>query len=117
MPSNATNFRRSCGAKINYKGTFAIVSCKRCVKHKLHLLGCKLLLLSAKCGNCESVGAEACVSIDVLSLDFSKIESELLKVEAQLVELEQQAEKDKAEAEVAWLWIKVAQEKSKRLCK
>jgi hypothetical protein len=41
--------------------------------------------------------------VDVLSPDFSKLELELLKVEAQLAELEQQAEKDKVEAKAAWL--------------
>jgi hypothetical protein len=79
------------------------VSCKHCAKHKPHLLGYKLLLLSAKCGNCESVGVEACVLVDVPSPDFSKIESELSKVEAQLAESERQVEKDKVEAEAAWL--------------
>jgi hypothetical protein len=101
MPSNAINFRQSCRAKINCKGTFAIVSCKRCVKYKPYLLSCKLLLLSTKCRNYKSIGAESCVPVDVLLLDFSKIKLELSKVEAQLAELEQQAEKDKVEAKAA----------------
>jgi hypothetical protein len=101
MPSNATIFRQSRGAKINRKGTFAIVSCKRYAKHKPHPLSCKLSSLSAKCRNCESVGAKSCVPVDVPPPDFSKIESELSKVEAQLAESEQQAEKDKAEAKAA----------------
>jgi hypothetical protein len=117
MPSDATLFRRSRGAKINREGTFAMVSCKRCAKHKPHPLSCKLSSLSTKCGNCESVGAESCVPVDIPPPDFSKIESELSKVEAQLAESEQQAEKDEAEAEAAWLRMKAAREKSKRLRK
>jgi hypothetical protein len=65
------------------------VSCKCYAKYKLYLLSYKLLLLSTKCRNCKSVSVESCVSIDILLLDFSKIKLELLKVEAQLVELEQ----------------------------
>jgi hypothetical protein len=74
------------------------VSCKRYTKNKL---GCKLLLLSTKCRNCKSVSAETCVPVDIPTLDFSKIELEISKVEAQLIELEKQAEKDKAEAKAA----------------
>jgi hypothetical protein len=74
------------------------VSCKCCAKNKL---SCKLLLLSTKCRNCKSVSAETYVPVDVPTLDFSKIKSEISKVEAQLTELEKQVEKDKAEAKAA----------------
>jgi hypothetical protein len=75
-----------------------MVSCTYYAKEKL---GCKLSSLSKKCRNCEIVGAESCMPVEVRVPDFTKVESEIEKIEVELTATETVIEKDKAEVEAA----------------
>jgi hypothetical protein len=75
-----------------------MVSCTYCAKEKL---GCKLSSLSKKYRNCEIVGVESCVPVEVRVPDFTKVESEIEKIEAELAATEAVIEKDEAEVEAA----------------
>jgi hypothetical protein len=73
-----------------------MVSYTRCAKEKL---SCKLSSLSKKCRNYEIIGAESYVPVEVRVPDFTKVESEIEKIEAELAATEAVIEKDKAEVE------------------
>jgi hypothetical protein len=55
--------------------------------------------LSKKCRNCEIVGAESYIPVEVRVPDFTKVESEIEKIKAELTTTEAVIEKDKAEVE------------------
>jgi hypothetical protein len=65
---------------INYKGCFAIVSCKRYIEKSLPY---KLLLLSKRCRNYKKVGATSCAPIDILIPNFSRIDKQIEKLRKQ----------------------------------
>ena len=46
-------------------------------------MACRLSLLSDRCGNCYRDGVKDCVPADIPLPDFSKIDRELAKLEAQ----------------------------------
>jgi hypothetical protein len=62
-------------------------------------LSCKLSSLSKKYRNCEIVGAESYMPIEVRVPDFTKVESEIEKIEAELTTTKAVIEKDKAKIE------------------
>jgi hypothetical protein len=62
-------------------------------------LSYKLSSLSKKYRNCEIVGAESYMPVEVRVPDFTKVELEIEKIEAELAATEAVIEKDKAEAE------------------
>jgi hypothetical protein len=72
------------------------VSYTRYIKEKL---GYKLLSLSKKYRNYEIVGAESYIPVEVRVPDFTKVESEIKKIEAELATTEAVIEKDKAKVE------------------
>jgi hypothetical protein len=67
-----------------------------CAKEKL---GCKLLSLSKKYRNCEIVSVESYIPVEVRVLDFTKVESEIEKIEAELTTTEAVIKKNKAKVE------------------
>jgi hypothetical protein len=73
-----------------------IVSYTRYAKEKL---SCKLLSLSKKYRNYEIVGVESYIPIEVRVPDFTKIELEIKKIEAELTITKAVIEKDKAKVE------------------
>lgn len=90
MTSKSTLHRHNKGDRINTIGFVAMVACKYCAKSGLP---CKLASLSKKCGNCEYNGIKKCEPVDLPIPDFSKIDSEMSRLE----EMEDEA----AEAEEA----------------
>jgi hypothetical protein len=62
-------------------------------------LSCKLLSLSKKYRNCEIISVESYIPIEVRVPDFTKVESEIEKIKAELTATEAVIEKDKAKAE------------------
>jgi hypothetical protein len=73
-----------------------IISCTRYAKEKLSY---KLLSLSKKYRNYEIVGVESYMPVEVRVPDFTKVESEIKKIEAELTTTKAIIEKDKAEVE------------------
>jgi hypothetical protein len=107
MSSRSTLHRHTRGNRINSSGTIAMVSCKYCAKHGKE---CRLSSLSKKCGNCEFSGIAKCEPVDLPVPDFSRIDSELARLEA----LEEEA--DEAE-EAALLALQAARSKRSRIAK
>jgi hypothetical protein len=62
-------------------------------------LSCKLSSLSKKCRNCKIVGVESYIPIEVRVPDFTKVELEIKKIEAELATTKAIIEKDKAKVE------------------
>ena len=80
MTSRSTRYRHSWGDRINSTGVLAIVACAHCSEKKL---ACKLSFLSDRCRNCYRDRVKDCVLADIPFPDFSKIDRELAKLEAQ----------------------------------
>jgi hypothetical protein len=74
------------------------VSYTRYAKEKL---GCKLSSLSKKYRNCEIVGVESYIPVEVRVPDFTKVESEIKKIKAELTITKAVIKKDKAKVEAA----------------
>jgi hypothetical protein len=74
------------------------VSYTRYAKEKL---GCKLSSLSKKYRNCEIVGVESYIPVEVRVPDFTKVESEIRKIKAELTITKAVIKKDKAKVEAA----------------
>lgn len=118
MTSSSTLFRRKRGARINQEGWDAMVSCKRCASHKGGPLPCRMSSLSKKCGNCESVGGQAaCEPVDIPAPDFSRIDKELEKLDAEEAVVEAEIDADEALVQAAFDRIAVRRSKQKRLRK
>ena len=80
MTSRSTRYRHLRGDCINSVGVLAMVACAHCSEKKL---ACRLSLLSDRCGNCYRDGVKDYVPADIPLPDFSKIDRELAKLEAQ----------------------------------
>lgn len=114
MSSQAVHYRHLRGDRINNEGSFAMVSCARCVQKSLP---CKLSSLSKKCGNCEYVGAKECVPQEIPIPDFSKLDRQVKELERQ-EELEEAAlATDETEAELVVLRMRARRNKLRRIRK
>jgi hypothetical protein len=98
MSSRTKEYWIKCGNKINSGGTLAIVSYTYYAKEKLSY---KLSSLSKKYRNYEIVGVESYIPVEVRVPDFTKVESEIKKIEVELAMTEAVIEKDKAKVEAA----------------
>jgi len=95
MTSKSTLYYYTKGNCINIIRFVTIVACKYCAKSSLP---CKLALLSKKCRNCEYNRIKKCELVDLLILDFLKINNKMSRLE----EIEDKAAKAK-EAAIAAL--------------
>jgi hypothetical protein len=98
MFSRSTIYRHRRGDRINAEGVLTIVACQHCSQKGLE---CRLSSLSALCGNCYRDGIKECVLANILLPDFSKLDREIARLEAQEEALEAQIEKDGDAADAA----------------
>jgi len=78
ITSKSTLYCHNKGNCINIIRFITIVACKYCAKSSLP---CKLALLSKKCRNCKYNRIKKCEPVDLLILDFLKINNKMLRLE------------------------------------
>lgn len=91
-----------------------MVSCAHCVKGGL---SCRMSSLASVCGNCYRDGKTECLPAHIPMPDFSKIDRELAKLEAQEDEVDAQDEADEKLIEAAQERLRVRRAKKRRLRK
>jgi hypothetical protein len=90
MVSRSTVHCYATGDRINSIGWVAMVACQYCAKRNLP---CWMSSLKKECGNCYCKGNTSCVPVEVLVPDFTKLDRELARLDAQEAEVDAAEEK------------------------
>jgi hypothetical protein len=114
MSSRSTIYRHSRGDQINQISVPSIVACAYCVKEKAP---CHISSLSQLCGQYYRDRKKECLPANIPVPDFSKINRELTKLEAQEEAVEAQQDTNKKVIADAQERLRVSRSKMKRLRK
>jgi hypothetical protein len=109
MVSRSTVYCHATGDRINSIGWVAIVACQYCAKRNLL---CQMSSLKKECRNCYRKGNISCVPVEVLVPDFTKLDRELARLDAQEAEVD--AAEEKAMEALIAVWLKKRQLRDQR---
>lgn len=112
MSTRSTRYRHARGDRINRIGLLTMVACSYCVKMGLP---CRMSSLSSRCGNCYREGIQSCLPAHIPLPDFSKIDKELSKLEAQEDSVEAELVADEKLAETLSRRMRASRAKLQRL--